>query len=193
MRHRPFQTTLCAAALAPLLVCCGTAAEEPAPEPEAPPAFHFANGDLVISEFASDAVKRNLFDPCTEITEEEYAQAGIEGVGTFENEFGDDQVVMSCTSIDPSEDSNRRIEASVLSENSLKASGTKQIDHPQSSVPGLYTVREGAGSCRAQVDTERGAFAIGLWKNDHEGKEDAVCREAQQEMEKLYEAVSGDE
>lgn len=190
MQKQSVRAEISVVAIAPVLVMlvgCGAESEEP----PAPPAFHFASGDLVISEFHSDVVGEHLFDPCTEISKEEYAAAGIHGVEPLETEFGDDSVVISCTSNDPGASSTRRIHASVLSENSVKASGGSHVDHPESSVPGLYTVTEGSGECTAQVDTERGALAIGRWKADLQGNEDVTCREAQKEMEKLYEAVSG--
>ncbi|PAT12328.1 DUF3558 family protein [Corynebacterium gottingense] len=168
---------------------CSSDTEEQS-APDAPPVFHFASGDLAIGEFYSDEVEGNLFDPCTGISAEEYAAAGITGVEAFDSEFGDPGVVMSCNTADPSAQETRRIMISAVGENTIKSLGGSQIEHPDSTVPGLYTVTEGAnGGCAAQVDTERGALSISRWKYNAQGREDEVCRAAQKELEELYDAT----
>ena len=54
----------------------GPASSEAAVSPE-PAAFHFDSGDLVIGPFDPEEVKHNLFDPCTEISDAEFAAAGM--------------------------------------------------------------------------------------------------------------------
>ena len=46
------------------------------------PAFHFASGDLVLGDFDYEAIKDSMFDPCEEISEEEFAAAGIKTFGS---------------------------------------------------------------------------------------------------------------
>ena len=48
-------------------------------EPEVP-AFHFASGTLELGDFDPATLGDDLFDPCTEISAEEYAAAGMTGV-----------------------------------------------------------------------------------------------------------------
>ena len=44
------------------------------------PAFHFVSGTLELGEFDPATLGDDLFDPCTEISAEEYAVAGMTGV-----------------------------------------------------------------------------------------------------------------
>ncbi len=44
---------------------------------EAPAAFHFHSGDLVLGEFDPTTAGDNVFNPCTEISKEEFASLGL--------------------------------------------------------------------------------------------------------------------
>ena len=70
------------AACAVLLVGCGATEEIPTV-----PEFQFKSGTLAIEEFSSESVTGNVFDPCTEISAEEYEAAGLNDVKPMESEY----------------------------------------------------------------------------------------------------------
>lgn len=191
----PISLGLAAVALAG---CEGEAVEPVAEvaDPEAP-AFHFASGTLELGDFDPATLGDDLFDPCTEISAEEFAAAGMTGV--------EPEPIITESSNGMAEGC-RLDKREVWATRSVLATRTDLADvqnadgyvvkHPDSLVPELFTHAVPSVNpyqCVAQVDTVRGGLAVAVSVSGLKKDEIDACEDAKVELEDLFSAVQDGE
>lgn len=131
---------------------------------EAPAAFHFESGTLEIGDFDPYTLGDDLFDPCTEISPEEFAAAGFDNVEPIPEEYAGLARGLSACEV---KDERGRIELSFMNNNADRQyiqDSTDLIEIANSnSLPEAfaYGPRGGVGDdCYVQVDTHRGGIVV---------------------------------
>ena len=131
---------------------------------DAPAAFHFESGTLEIGDFDPYALGDNIFDPCTEISPEEFAAAGFHNVEPIPEEYAGLARGLSTCEV---KDERGRIELSFMNNNADRQyiqDSTDLIEIANSnSLPEAfaYGPRGGVGDdCYVQVDTHRGGIVV---------------------------------
>ncbi|AWB84433.1 hypothetical protein C3E79_08010 [Corynebacterium liangguodongii] len=170
----------------------GLATAAPAAEPSAgkAPAFHFDSGDLVIGPFDPEHVKHNLFDPCTEISDAEFAEAGLVKADRGSNVLLDQQFVSGCEIESDNLYLTKGIMANAVPKD-LILSESLPVGTPTSDVPGAFAFLPPNGRtdiCDVGVETDRGTLSVtvsSLRKND---SPDYLCAEAGRILGRLYRA-----
>lgn len=161
------------------------------PETTEVPAFHFESGTLELGDFDPQTLGDDLFDPCTEISEEEFAAAGITGVVPLEPiETVGDLVSQSCKTDEYEPGIARTVSATKTNYwVTLEVHGN-QVDLRESAVPKLFThqnVEVDPNTCYAQVDTRRGGIAIAVSARGMKAKVTDPCALAVEQLEHLFE------
>ena len=151
------------------------------------PAFHFASGDLVLGDFDYEAIKDNMFDPCEEISEEEFAAVGIK---TFGSQSWRVAGKVGCALAGPDIHRGYAIGTSPLTRAHLESASEDIISSSASDmVPGLLTYRgenPATFGCVAAVDTLRGQLSVAVDQYAQPESLDPLCESAVQIMENLY-------
>ncbi|KGF19717.1 hypothetical protein HMPREF2129_10640 [Corynebacterium tuscaniense DNF00037] len=151
------------------------------------PAFHFASGDLILGDFNYEEIKDNLFNPCEEITEEEFAMVGLEKVGPSTPLLVGG---VGCGLLDTSGEKSVAIGTSSATKEFIFSRPDLEARSDVSEVvPGLMLYRgtqAGIISCVAAVDTVRGEFSIIAGDLKASTEFDETCSYAQKVMEKFY-------
>ena len=147
----------------------------PSDAAHAPAAFHFKSGVLEIGDFDPYTLGDNIFDPCTEISPEEFAAAGFDNVEPLPEEYaGLAKGLSACNATDR----NLRSAIGFMSNNADRKRVEEQamiLTYRSAYLTSLYTYgpRSGSGvDCFAQVDTVRGglvAAAPGFEGYDSQG------------------------
>lgn len=154
---------------------------------EDPPAFHFASGDLPLGDFDYEEIKDDLFDPCTEISAEEFAKAGARGIadpgvlpagGGFVCHLRMDKppFVYNISSSGSSRDLVER-DREIFEKDASKEIPDVYLydgDVPQSHV------------CVAAVDTQRGQFGVVAGDPHKTVPVEEVCDAATEALEAIY-------
>lgn len=153
-------------------------------------AFHFASGDLPLGTFDSATVGADLFNPCTEITDEEYAVAGIRRDASAD--FFPDGPYAFCYVV-PREPSLAMAMSNfdITREQMLADAGSREVypDFVSDVLPEMlvYGSEDGAeGMCHAQVDTQRGAVRSIVSGDLTINPQKELCSIAQAMLEVLY-------
>lgn len=184
-------------AAAVLSGCMGEAAEPVVEEvqPEAP-AFHFASGTLELGDFDPATLGDDLFDPCTEISAEEYAAAGMTGVEPepviAESSNG---LALGCDSDPIDHGIDRSIVSSRTPAAGVSETAGYELSYPETEVPDAYLMKNPVVSpylCAAQVDTTRGALGVSVSVSGIKKESIDACVLALDNLERLYKA-SGQE
>ena len=180
-------------AAAVLSGCMGEAAE---PVVEAP-AFHFASGTLELGDFDPATLGDDLFDPCTEISAEEYAAAGMTGVEPEPVIAESSNGLAEGCKLDKREVwATRSVLAARTDLADVQDADGYVVEHPDSVVPELYTHTVPSVNpyqCVAQVDTVRGGLAVAVSVSGLKKDEIDVCEDAKVELEDLFNAVQDGE
>ena len=151
------------------------------------PAFHFASGDLVLGDFDYDEIKDDLFNPCEEISAEEFAEVGLEKI-----EEGVPLAVggVGCGMINSARDKAVAIGTTFASREQLLSRPELEAQASVSSVIPDLMFYKGAQqdvvSCVAAVDTERGEFSIAAAQLLNDDSFEELCSYARDVMEDLY-------
>ena len=176
-----------------------TGPKEEAPAPSAPdsgsdsaqedvPAFHFASGDLVLGDFDYEAIKDNLFNPCEEISAEEFAAVGFE---TVKHQFTLSGGGIGCGLVGRDVNRGYTISTSSATRRHIESRPEDVVNGSASTVlPGLVTYRgakEGGFGCVAAVDTARGQFSVAVGQGLKPAKFDELCASAVEIIEEFYE------
>lgn len=178
-----------------LLAGCAAEGGEPVAEvtePEAP-AFHFASGSLELGDFDPDTLGDDLFDPCTEISAEEYSAAGITGVEP-------EPVILSgvaegCRTDQPEPALTRTVIASRTTAQDAAGAPEYEFARADSEVEGIYTFKNPVADpylCVAQVDTVRGGLAIGIGVSGVKKERIDPCQRAVDELSRLFSSSNND-
>lgn len=194
--------------LAPLLVatllagCSSTTlTDAPSVPSNAPPsdsagqrAFVFESGTVPIGDFDPFTLApEDYFDPCNDITEDEFRRAGFTGEikrstdGEIESFYG----ASACTFID--RETLSFIGMANVDANREVAEDQDVIQEGFSSelLPEIYAYHQGhfssmPNTCVAQIDTEQGGIAVSYYTHDESVSVDDHCRIAAESIESLY-------
>ena len=164
--------------------------------PAEPAAFHFDSGDLIIGPFNPEEVKHNLFDPCTEISDAEFAAAGLvksrlpadlplfEGAVNFcaiETEDPYESGAIGVTSVPKAE---------------ILRVAEELHEHSAELIPYSFSFPPKGGSknsCFVAVETKRGTLAALASSLRADDGFDQVCPRAQKILAELYSATNDSE
>lgn len=157
-----------------------------------PRGFQFESGFLEFGEFDPYTLGDDIFNPCTEINEEEFAEAGFEGMW-FEDDGTDPlgRGMASCFFAGDLPDgvlhgfSNGQLNRSIAAERGLLVR-----EYTSSLLPELYAVAPRGGNegmCFIQIDTVRGSFGTQAGGSPNRTTTDEACKLAIKDFETLYE------
>lgn len=133
---------------------------------EAPQAFVFESGVLEIGDFDPFTLGDDLFDPCTEITPEEFAAAGFDRVEPLPEDLqGLARGLSVCQVFGPS--GMIVADFSNNDANRLQISNQSELfgDFSSDLLPSIFTYAPKDGidrGCFAQIDTSRGGLSAGV-------------------------------
>lgn len=160
------------------------------PETTEVPAFHFESGTLELGDFDPQTLGDDLFDPCTEISEEEFAAAGITGVEAYGSGEYAANGAIGCTLEAEMSGTSRMIIMNPANLQILQSDVHRDVVIRNGSVvDGLYThtvPSSGGRVCFAQVDTVRGGLTAeySISSNLHRALD--PCEKAVETLELLY-------
>ena len=188
-------TLSCLAIVGALAGCASDPAETVAEDAESEaPAFHFASGTLELGEFDPTTLGDDLFDPCTEISAEEFAAAGMTGVEPLKGGNAAENGAKGCMANPVLPGTFRTVIANPASEAVLSKEENRRVSSDyDSAVPGLYVhwvENDGGKSCFAQVDTVRGGIVVSVSINSRRKTNDDPCALATESLEALYQAAN---
>ena len=164
--------------------------DQPTAAGVAPRGFEFASGFLEFGDFDPYTLGDDIFNPCTEITEQEFAAAGFDNkrgqtepdvlsdgmTSCYFGEIRDDGVVRGF--------SNGTINRVVAEERDLVIHGyTSEL------LPEMYVLkprRDNGASCFTQIDTVRGGFGTQVAGPRGRITTDEACALAINDLEALY-------
>lgn len=168
----------------------GTPSESAADKPQAQ-AFVFKSGVLEIGDFDPYTIGDDIFDPCTEITKEEFAAAGFEDVEPLPEKYAAFARGMSACD---SQNGDELFPPAFMSSNANRKVVAEQVelfDYKSEVLPTLYTFGPLSGigpSCYAQIDTVRGAITTIVAGIEGFGDRKQNCDRAINALESLYQA-----
>ncbi len=170
----------------------GTPSESAADKPQAQ-AFVFESGVLEIGDFDPYTIGDDIFDPCTEITQEEFTAAGFEEVEpVLEKYAGISGGLKSCFLTSQDGENSATISNNVANRPVIEdAYGTEE--RISTILPELYVYSPRFGtstSCFAQVDTLRGGVAVIASGLEMTSSNESNCAKAQKVLENLFAAHS---
>ena len=157
------------------------------------PAFHFASGTLELGDFDPDTLGDDLFDPCTEISAEEYAAAGMTGVEP--EPVISSGVAEGCRTDQPEPALTRTVIASRTTAQDAAGAPEYEFARADSEVEGIYTFKNPVADpylCVAQVDTVRGGLAIGIGVSGVKKERIDPCQRAVDELSRLFSSSNND-
>lgn len=154
----------------------------------APPAFHFQSGDLVLGDFNYDEIAGNIFNPCEEISAEEFAAIGFETDGKVRRLETKD--LNGCVLRPVTSDSwsyamsggTGNLAATRQQRRVVKSDVSKNL-------PGVYTFSDVSGefnACGAAVDTIRGQLGLIVGQLNDSQLSGSNCERAVEVLEQLY-------
>lgn len=187
-------SALCILAVGLLAGCAAEGGEPVVEVAEAEsPAFHFASGTLELGDFDPDTLGDDLFDPCTEISAEEYAAAGMTGVEPVLPLWDEiDDTTNSC-GIDSEPGVTKIITATRTNEPITREALGDEVWSPDSPVPGLFVHQRSAvdpNACYAQVDTRRGGISVAVSVSGLKKNTEDPCAHAIEQLEILYKTAT---
>lgn len=152
-----------------------------------PPAFHFASGTLELGDFEYAEIKDDFFDPCTEISAEEFAAQGLRPVsGTIHDPEADTR---GCGLVRKGGDIVYFIGTTPSIEDALNRTVGFIGKDVSDVIPNAFLF-EGRDpdvfGCVAAVNTRRGQLSLAAAVNRVPYEMDELCASALKELEKLY-------
>ena len=149
-------------------------------------AFVFDSGVLEIGNFDPYALDDDLFDPCTEITAEEFAAAGFDNVQPIPEEYAG--LARGLSVCQPAEEDNPSFIGNNADQTHI-AETTGLLEYKSSVLPSLFTYgpKGGTGSgCFAQVDTQRGGLVAAVGGIDGFDIQADTCKTAISAIESIF-------
>lgn len=158
---------------------------------EGPRGFHFESGFLEFGDFDPDTLGDDIFNPCTEITPEEYAAAGFDAISHDPEEDATVGRGLSyCVIEETREDgvatsfSNNRADRELISQSfEILPAYTSEA------VPEMFVFRPkhgGEGLCFTQIDTVRGGFGTQAGGSPQRVVNSEICEMAIENLERLF-------
>lgn len=154
-----------------------------------PPAFHFASGTLELGDFEYAEVKDDLFDPCTEISAEEFAAQGLKPVSGTIHSYGAGS--RGCGLLREGDDIVYFIGTTPSIEDALNRTDGYIGKDVSDVIPNafLFEGREpDVVGCVAAVNTRRGQLSLAAAVSRVPHEMDELCASALKELEELYSA-----
>ena len=155
-----------------------------------PRGFQFKSGFLEFGEFDPYTLGDNIFNPCTEITEQEFTEAGFDNKRGQTEPSAISQGMTSCYFGEIRTDgvvrgfSNGTLNRTVAEESDLLIQGyTSEL------LPEMYVVkprRDNGASCFTQIDTLRGGFGTQATGPRGRITTEEACALAIADLEALY-------
>ena len=163
---------------------------QPGPAPGDQPAFHFRSGDLVLGDFTYDDVAGNIFNPCEEISAEEFAAIGFETDGLAREKSVGEIHGCSITSSDSKPGMDQMVMGgSANIDDAARQSGLISTDVSEV-IPNVYVYGPTGTKvdvCYAAVDTDRGQISIATGAVESAFSQHERCSQSILSLEKLYE------
>lgn len=160
---------------------------------DAPAAFHFKSGTLEIGDFDPYALGDDIFDPCTEISPEEFAAAGFDNVEPFPEEYGGLLKGLSVCDVSKHGDvSSEGFGNNNADRDHIEAQTPLLNQYNSSKMPEIFVFgpKTGIGThCYAQIDTVRGGFVSQVAGIEGHDDQDRTCQVAVQNLESIFFAV----
>lgn len=161
---------------------------------DAPAAFHFKSGTLEIGDFDPYTLGDDIFDPCTEISPEEFAAAGFHNVEPIPEEYAGLSKGLSVCYFS----SHGNVEAELLANNNAPFSFlTKKVEvltsYKSEVLPEMfvyYSPDDMNLDCYAQIDTKRGGIVSSVGVIERHSNSPDICAIAVSNLEKLAYAFS---
>ena len=157
-----------------------------------PRGFQFESGFLEFGEFDPYTLGDDIFNPCTEITEEEFAEAGFEGLnyGSDSDTVGNRRVRMCHFEVSSTNAVVGGFYGGITNDRQELSEGELVMTkHESAIIPELYAVapkkREHA-TCFCQIDTVRGVFGTSVTGPSGRISQDQACALAINHAERLY-------
>lgn len=144
----------------------GSAGSSEDSSPDAPAAFRFESGTLEIGDFDPYTLGDDIFDPCTEISPEEFAAAGFDNVEPIPEEYaGLTRGLSTCEILDSRGQPIADISNNPANREVVEEKATVFREHTSRVLPSLFTYDfedPNSTGCFAQVDTTRGGLSVGV-------------------------------
>ena len=161
---------------------------------DTPAAFHFESGTLEIGDFDPYALGDDIFDPCTEISPEEFAAAGFHNVEPIPEEYAGLARGLNACSFS----SNGKVEVELLANNTAPFSFlSKKVEiltsYRSEVLPEIFVYYPRSDmnlDCYAQIDTERGGIVSSAGVIERHSNSPDICAVAVSNLEKLANGFS---
>ena len=158
---------------------------------EGPRGFQFESGFLGFGDFDPDTLGDDIFNPCTEITPEEYAAAGF---GPVIQDVELDEILgkgLSHCYLQEFDESAvaRGFANSRLDAEALKGKVVVMPEYASELMPEMIVynvVSGGPGSCFTQIDTKRGGFGTLASGTSNRATQQETCNLAVRDLETLF-------
>ena len=167
--------------------------DQPTAADAAPRGFEFESGFLEFGDFDPYTLGDDGFNPCTEITEQEFAAAGFEGIN-----YGSESDTAISRGLDMCHFEVSSTNAVVggfyggsitTDPQALSEQGLALTNHESDIIPELYVVapkNEKHASCFSQIDTVRGVFGTSATGPSGRFTQEQACSIAVEHAERLY-------
>ena len=170
----------------------GAAETESEVEYAEPRGFVFESGVLEFGDFDPYALGDDLFNPCTEITAEEYAAAGFPGID-LESQVWPLNELITCEIPSTEEQLNRTITSSFENGNTnhdiIESRGLLLPQYTSALIPELFAFaanNHDPDYCYVQVDTVRGGFGASAGGLAQDITQAEMCELSIQIFEQLF-------
>ena len=155
----------------------------------APRGFEFASGFLEFGDFDPYTLGDDGFNPCTEITEQEFVEAGFEGMNyDGENPLSKGLAVCDFAS-DRDDAAGGGFYGGVIDRHIAEQRGLVLAEYQSKVLPELYTLAAANGMegvCYTQIDTVRGAFGTQAGGSPRRITTGEACEMAIEYAERLF-------
>lgn len=159
---------------------------------EAPVAFHFESGTLEIGDFDPYTLGDDIFDPCTEISPEEFAAASFDNVEPIPEEYaGLARGLSACNFTKHSDLPGEGFGNNNASQKLVKEQTSILKQYSSDLLPDVfvYGPKNGIGThCYAQIDTTRGGIVSEASGLDGYNSQDRTCEVAIENLDALFAA-----
>ncbi|WP_293829541.1 DUF3558 family protein [uncultured Corynebacterium sp.] len=159
---------------------------------DAPAAFHFKSGTLEIGDFDPYTLGDDIFDPCTEISPEEFAAAGFDNVEPIPEEYaGLARGLSACNFTKHSDLPGEGFGNNNASQKFVEEQTSILKQYSSDLLPDVfvYGPKNGIGThCYAQIDTTRGGIVSEASGLDGYNSQDRTCEVAIENLDALFAA-----
>lgn len=154
-----------------------------------PPAFHFESGDLVLGDFTHEDVAGNVFNPCEEISAEEFAAIGFEAVKDTFQKRSEQKTACRLKSKESPDSTHIGLFSSPAKFSDVSVESEVYETEASGNLPGVYTHgprATDADFCFASVDTDRGQFSAVVGSAESPNTLEDRCSRAVDLLEAFY-------